>query len=41
MVSPIPLIKGGLLAANLVALALVAALADDVSICLGHVLPVS
>ena len=41
MKSPITLIKGGLLAASLVAFAPVAALADGVSIRLGHVLPES
>ena len=41
MKSPITLIIGGLLAASLVAFAPVAALADDVSIRLGHVLPES
>lgn len=41
MKSPTTLIKGGLLAASLMAFAPLAALADDVSIRLGHVLPES
>ena len=41
MKSPTTLIKGGLLAASLMAFAPLAAMADDVSIRLGHVLPES